>query len=494
MRARSRVALVALGLGLLLAAWVVASPPFAAPDEASHYLRALNIANGHLLGRKIPYSSVPLGPPERAFVNQDTRAVDVPAALSPPHVACVDGKPDVTGRCIEASPTGDYYPPAYVLPALALKVASNANTALWLSRFLSAALCFVFVALAVALLWDGSAWSVLGPLAAITPMVLFVSSIINPSGLDTVASLAFTAAGLRIARDRARVPAWIWVAFGVSGALTVLSFQAGPAFLVADLAVVAALAGRRRWGELGRAHRRALLAVGATLLGALVLWFAYGRVSGAAHGHFAMTPLRASLLQGLDQLGPVLRDAIGNFGSLTVHLPGAARGLWWSLVVGMVGGALWLGTWRERVVMALVLVLALAFPVLAYAWVYRHSGFGLQGRQVLPVLALIPLTAGELIRRHRERLATAPASWALAIGIGGIALLQGYAWWYDASDVAGAPVTLRFYAHARWSPPLGWIPWILVAALGVIALLVFAAGARSLDRPDHRAVVQGAGV
>jgi hypothetical protein len=199
--------------------------------------------------------------------------------------------------------------------------------------------------------------------------------------------------------------------------------------------------------------------------------------------------LRASLHAGLDQLGPVLRDAIGNFGSLTVHLPAAARWLWWLLVLAMVGAALWLSTGRERVVMALVLLLGLAFPVLAYAWVYRHSGFGMQGRQVLPVLALIPLTAGELIRRHREKLATRTGSWTLAGLTGGIALLQGYAWWYDASDVAGAPVTLRFYAHASWSPPLGWIPWLVVAALGVLALLAFAASSRSPDRSHDRAVV-----
>jgi hypothetical protein len=317
-----------------------------------------------------------------------------------------------------------------------------------------------------------------GLLAAITPMVLFVSSIVNPSGLDTVASLAFAAAGLRIARRPARVPPWVWIAFAVSGLLTVLTFQAGPAFLVTDLAVAAAVAGRGGLGELRRTQRRPVVAVGLILLAAVVLWFVYARVSGASHSPFGVAPFLRSLHEGFDQLGPVLRDAIGNFGSLTVHLPAAARWLWWLLVLGLVGAAVWLGSLRERVLMALVVALALAFPVLAYAWVYRHSGFGMQGRQVLPVLALIPLLAGELVRRDRARRPSRAGPGVLPVAIGGIAILQGYAWWYDARDVAGAPGALRFYAHATWSPPLGWIPWIVVAALGVLALLAFAVTSR----------------
>jgi hypothetical protein len=486
MSARSPATLVGLGLALLLAAWVVATQPFGAPDEASHYLRALNIANGHLLGSKIPYPNVPLTPAQQAFVNHDTRAVEVPARLSPPDVACINGKPDITGRCVEASPTGDYYPPAYLLPAVALKVASNADTGLWLSRFLSAASCFAFIALAIALLWSGSGWSLLGLLLALTPMTLFVSSILNPSGLETTASIALAAAGLRIARAPALARAWVWVALALSGAVTVLSFQAGPAFLVADLAAAGALIGAAGAGELRRQSRRQLGLAGLTIMTALVLWFVYASVSGASHSHFGVTPLLHSLRVGVEQLHIALRDAVGNFGSLTVELPTIAQWIWWLLVLALVAAAVWLGNRRERVVMALVLLLALAFPVLSFAWNYRYSGFGIQGRQVLPVLVLIPLLAGELVNRHRACLAGRHAGGVLGAAIAAIALFQAYAWWYDARAVAGAPGTLRFYAHAIWSPPLGWLPWIAVAALGTLALLWAAWLSAGPRAPSHR--------
>ena len=57
-------------------------------------------------------------------------------------------------------------------------------------------------------------------------------------------------------------------------------------------------------------------------------------------------------------------------------------------------GAISLGNLRERRLVVTVALLGLAFPVLFYAWVDRFTGFGLQGREVLPVLMLIPLVGG----------------------------------------------------------------------------------------------------
>jgi hypothetical protein len=63
-----------------------------------------------------------------------------------------------------------------------------------------------------------------------------------------------------------------------------------------------------------------------------------------------------------------------------------------------------------------------------------------------------------------------------------IAIVQSYAWWYDASFSAGRPRQLSFFNHASWQPPLGWPPWIAVALLGAAALLGFGAAA-ALARP-----------
>jgi Predicted membrane protein (DUF2142) len=467
---RSPLVLVGLGLALLLAAWVVATQPFNAPDEVSHYLRAVGISNGQLLGPKVGYPAPQLPPAQLAWAQQGTRGVMVTAPLAPPDVNCVTGRPD-TGNCEEPTEAGNYHPLPYLLPAAAIRVSGTAYTALWLSRAASAVQCFFFLILAAALLWDGSAWSLIGLLAAITPMVLFVSSVVNPNGLEVAAALAFAAGVLRLSRAPARASPWVWAGVSVSGLVTILAWQLGPVFVAADLLLLAGLLGRPGVRELVAGGGRSIWIASAILTLAAVVWLAYGLASGVEHSHFTL-----GLPHGLSQLVAVLKDSVGNFGTLTVHLPVAARWIWWLLVLALVGVALSVGDPRERVVLIVTAALVLAFPILFYAWVYRSSGFGMQGRYVLPVIVLIPLVAGELIRRHTDRLPLR-AKPRLARGslIVLIAGFQAYAWWYDASNVAGAPRGLRFYAHAAWSPPLGWLPWTAVAALGTLALLAFAA-------------------
>jgi hypothetical protein len=137
--------------------------------------------------------------------------------------SCIDGKPDVGSRgCVEATEVGNYHPLPYVLPAAAIKVSSDATTALWLSRLASAIPCVGFVLVAIALLWDGSARSLMGLLGAVTPMVLFVCSIVNPNGLELAASVAVAASVLRLARAPARAPNWVWVALAVTSAIVIV--------------------------------------------------------------------------------------------------------------------------------------------------------------------------------------------------------------------------------------------------------------------------------
>src|SRR5204862_258796 len=82
-------------------------------------------------------------------------------------------------------------------------------------------------------LWDGTLLSVAGLLVAVTPMVLFIASVLNPNGLELGANAAFLASGIRIARAPTESPRWVWASRGVSGAAAVLSWQLGPVVVVA---------------------------------------------------------------------------------------------------------------------------------------------------------------------------------------------------------------------------------------------------------------------
>ncbi|MHB8689896.1 MAG: DUF2142 domain-containing protein [Solirubrobacteraceae bacterium] len=473
---RARLGLVFAAVSLLLGAWVVATRPFDAPDEASHYLRAMTIANGQLVGPKIPLTPVPaqLSPAQLSWVEKDTTAVQVSGPLAPGGVVCVDGRPDLS-RCTEATEAGNYAPLPYLLPGLAISASSTATTALWRARAVSAALCLAFLLLAVALCWDGTLVSILGVLAAISPMVLFVCSILNPNGLEVAASLAFGAGVLRVSRDPGRVPRHVWGAVATAGAATILAWQLGPLFVAGDLALGLALIGRTGALELWRGSRRAALATAGVLGAAVALYVGYGLATGLMHSPFRLSSFGPGLHVGLQQLGPVFGDAVGTFGILTIHLPLAARWIWWLLVLSLIAGALWAGTRTERRVLIATVVLAVVFTVLFYAWSYRFTGFAMQGRYVLPLLCCVPLLAGEVLRRHwgavgaRRYAAFVPPAVLMLI-----ACLQAYAWSYDARIVAGDPGSIGFFTHATFIPPLGWAAWSVVAAGGVVALLTCA--------------------
>jgi len=338
---RARGTMVSLGLVCLLAAWVMATPPFGAPDEQSHYLRALTITNGRLLGPKVSYHLPGLPTPEPnwqkeelAWDDHDTRAVQVPPRLSPPAVSCLDGSPDVGARgCLEATPNGDYPPLAYLLPAVALRWAGDATTGDYLARAASAVPVLAFLILAVVLISPMGRSSLLGLLLALTPMVLFVGSVLNSSGLDIAASFACAAAAMRIAAGPERASAWVWVALAISGVVAILSWQLGPWFVLLSVALAAAIAAPQRASAVGAQRRRAIW-TGLAFTAAFAVYLVYGAISGVTHGGLSFTSLGSRISGGFDQLAHgVLPDAIGRLvGGRFLFRPSAtgSGGLEWS--------------------------------------------------------------------------------------------------------------------------------------------------------------------
>jgi hypothetical protein len=457
---------------------MMATPPFGAPDEQAHYLRALTIANGAILGPKVAYHLPGLQTPtpawqrqQQAWASHDTRAVHVPAKLSPPEIACLNGRPDITkGGCYEATPTGDYPPVAYLLPAAALRFAHNPTTGDWLARIASAIPVAVFLLIAVALISPLGSWALLGLLTAVTPMVLFVGSVLNPSGLGIAASLACAAAALRIAVDHERVSGWIWVALIVSGVVAILSWQLGAWFVLVSLLVAVVMAGPRTIDGI-RAWSRWAASSAFVLLAAFGLSIAYGVSSGLFHGALTLSPVVWRIRGGFSQLTHwVLPDAIGDFGWQTIRLPTPAYWIWWLLGLALVGGALVIGERRHRVAVCLALLVALGFPVLFYAFSYSNAGFGMQGRQVLPLLMLVPLVAGVVLQRSTDSRSEAPSA-LVPVAIAAVGAFQLFAWWVNARHSAGEPNAVWFLAHPMWSPPGGWWPWTALVLAGSASLI-----------------------
>jgi predicted membrane protein DUF2142 len=455
----------------------VATQPFGGPDEPSHYLRALSIVNGKWIGPKVPYPGRDMSAAQLAFANHDTTAVLVRTpALAPYEGTCgATGQPLLRGSCLMPDPNGNFPPLAYLLPAAALSTTHTAQVGLWRMRIVSVVPALAFLLLAVVLLWDGTAWSVLGLLISVSPMVLYAGSLLNPSGLQITACLAFAAAALRIARAPASPPAWVWAALALSGAVAILAGPIGLEFALFVLLVVGFVLGPRGVREVRSRTRPRTLALTTLTLGiAGLIALIYTRIAGFSTT-IGFTPILTGLKQGLHQLPWVLHDAVGSFATHNLPLPIAAEWIWLILALGLLATAIGLGSRRERGVVALTVVLGFAFPVLFYAWVDRFSGFTLQGREILPVLMVIPLVAGEVVNRNRGRVAGKPAArLMLGSAVGLIGAFQIYAWWYDVAHVTGARGALDFYNHAIYIAPLGWHFWAVLAILGAAALIALA--------------------
>ncbi|MBV9311875.1 MAG: DUF2142 domain-containing protein [Solirubrobacterales bacterium] len=475
---RLRPGLIVAGFVLLTLAWVFASAPYQAPDEQAHYLRAAAIASGTLLGP----TGFSRGSTEAqtAWLTSHTRRESIDARLIPPTFRC---KPvPASHRCVTSNYAGNYQPLPYLLPAVAARAAitlvdnahfaNRSRRALFLGRLVSASQCLVFFVLAFALLWRGTAWSVLGLLGALTPTTLFLSSVINPDGVELAANLAFIAGLLRLSDSGSTAPRWVWAGVGASGAVVVLAWHLGWVFVFVEAALVAMLVGVRQLRHLISDKRREAGATAIVLLAGLAVYLSWGLSVALLRGTFSLSAFGSGVQDGFAQLRVMLYGAVGLFGQLNVALP--ANGyywVWWLLVLALFVGGLALASWRERGVMTLACVIALAYPVLLYAGLLRHAGFSLQPRYVMPLLSVVPLLGGELVFRSYKRLPSRVIRYVPSAAIALIGCYELMAWWVNARAAAGKPTVFWFLHAPYWAPPSGWVPWAATATVGAIVLL-----------------------
>ncbi|MGH2447346.1 MAG: DUF2142 domain-containing protein, partial [Chloroflexota bacterium] len=486
--------LLCLSYGVLLLAWVWGNPPFASPDEWSHYVRAIGIGHGQLIGAPghvaVPGSATAIIKREDAWFNQATRSVTVPAhlsdaTLSGQPLSCDQFQPQISAACLAhvqlstrpagvVTPVGNYEPLGYILPGFLGRLGSNPFEVDHLGRLGAAAINFTLLAAALWLLWDGSMLSLAGLLLGVTPMSLFIASSINPSGLEISAGVAFSAALLRFWRERD--PAlWLCTAIGVLGLILCLSRTPSPLWAALDgLLLVGLLGIRELRGRVVRSPRGAALAAAGVAVGAglnRLYEHAYG-----SHLYLTMHDFVQQLGPAVARLPDVVMEEVGVFGWLDTLLPPLFYRVWIGMVIALVIIALYLGTLRQRVMLILAICATIALPIVFSAVLTAATGFDVQGRDMLPFVVMLPLLAGEIVYRHRDAV---PFK-ARVVGVTMLAeivfAMQFVAWYLNGRrQSVGAGGPLWYPPVAQWSPShLGWWPW-LVAALGAVVLAMVTA-------------------
>ncbi len=491
--------LVFIGWALLSVAWAFGNPPFAGPDEDEHYLRALEVGRGDLVGERLPSAATGATQRQLDYIRQLTYAMTIPAGLAPHDFECYIRDRNQSAACLDdvsppatetdgATQVGNYHPLPYLAPAAATRAADSPGPALRLARLANALLALILLGIAVRLAWsaDIGAPSLLGIVAAVTPMVIFCGAVLNPSGVEIAAAIAFTVALLRLRRDAscARSPR-VWAAIGASALVLALSRTSGPLWVVLiGAAAVALLGPRASWQFVRTGGRKAWLALGATAT-AVVL----NRVWERAHGpdtEIGVSNARAVLDDAVDEWWRASSELVGKFGYLEYRLPWIAYVGWFAAGFALLAVAIAVSRRVERRALLGVAVAALVLPMLFWIVAIRQTGFGLQGRHVLPILIVVPLLAGDVLREHAARLSDRTRR-ALLIGVpltaAAVHLIAFY--WAARRAAVGVDGPLFFLGSADWTPPLGWLPWLALASAGAGCIAAAALGTTYIGAAAH---------
>lgn len=510
-------ALVALALVLAGLAWTFGTPPGGAPDELTHYLKALGVAGGQLAGDPPdpawvpPYvetggaaaaHGAPADPGQRArlrWVRSQARTFSIPAALDvdttcdargPTRAGCLSRLRPPRPQDRVTTAMGTYQPLTYVLPGLAARVAHDPATAIRLGRLASAAFCLALLALAGAAAWGqggrAGALAGLGVLAAVSPAVLFVATTINSSGPEVAGAIAFTAGMLAVTRPGGR-SAVAWLAVGLGGVTLGGAKSFGPLFVLFTLLAVGALAGRPGLqAAVARPRGGAVVAGAATAVSAALGWV--WEFTRQPHAGVRASDVRPGLEDGIHNLSFLAKQGVGVFGRvLDVPMPTPAYAVWAALVLGVVGLAGRVADRRERAVLAAIAASALAL-VLALAVAVRPTGWGEQTRHVLAALVVLPLVAGEVLRRHAGALAARTAALAVVLAAGLAAAVHLTAWYVNARAWSSGPRGPAFLtAGDGWLPPGSWLPWAGAIVLAGVALVLAALATSVTERTQRPA-------
>jgi hypothetical protein len=480
------------------------------PDDVDHYLRAVGVAGGQVLGEPNPVldgAEVPttkgccVGPNPAAeyWVQAGLRKVTVPGDVRPELIDCASAADRPRFGCGAAAPLeaasydtlmGTIEPAGYLASGAALAVGDWGTNSFRVARLVTAWLAVLAIGLVLRGCAAGPRFArrVVGLCIATTPMVVFVLSSASPNAVETAGAIGVWLAVLELtAEPGTRASRWLWAGFALSGVLLVSARSLGPIWLLLVLAIAFVLRGHRPLVDRVRTDRvPALVALVLTGLAAAstVIWEAVVQPSVLVDTAFA----RSQFFDAIDNSNRIAREVVGTFGSIDLPLPRATILTWLGLVALAVVVALITGAGRGRAAVVVLLLAAFGAYLVIDLLVMRQNGFVAQGRHLLAAVVGVPILAVEVVRipAARWRRVADLAAVAVAVVCGA---LQLHSWAFAATSWApterGLVLTDAF--GGSWSYP-DPTPLIVVAVLSAAAFATATAATvlgRPPAEPDH---------
>jgi Predicted membrane protein (DUF2142) len=469
---------------LLSGLWSLANPPFAGPDEPAHVIRAHAIDRGELTGRT----------PSRRLLarlggDRSNLVVRAPEVYVATGIECFAFDRNVTAECLRGESSRDEtdaltsaarHPPAYYAAVGVVSFVSPPGSGtVYLMRLLTGAITGAFVATAVTALrrTAGSGFVAIGLLFAITPMVLFVSGIVNPNAPEIAAALALWVCGLQlVCMSGKAVDKRLVTAVGISGCTLALSRQLAPLWLGLIALTIFGFANRASLRNLVRSGWARLWAALITACAVAQLGWVYV-VKPLDTSHFGRHRInvptsevvRWTLGAGFGRY----REIVGVFGWLDTPAPMLTHLLWTAGVGFLIILAV---TWSRRRHVALLLGLIVAtivVPVILESIGVPDVGsLFWQGRYTLPLALGIPvLSAMAIASTRRGRQLTLTPRLVLAVGVA-VSTAQVLAFAQNLRRyTVGYDGPIPYWRNPRWSPPLSPLLLTLAYAIAIAAFV-----------------------
>jgi hypothetical protein len=480
--------LSALVFFALTMAWSFATPLGAASDEPAQIIKAAAVARGEFLGQP----TVPANNADRQHLGRAVMTVIVPATYGRDSdlANCYRHKPNVTAACAPGATTSGQlesattyvgrYPPFYYLVVGLPSLVWHSSTGIYMMRVLSGAASALLLglALAAAAVWGRSRLLVGGVVVAATPMVVFLGSVVNPSGLEITASIATWTTGLVLALDRRdEPPKGLIAAFISCACVLTVTRSLSPLWLALIVATLVCLEPGGCWKLL----RMRQIRIGGVIL---VVMAALGTIYITAFDALAITASGIPLKSGATVSTVVnlyqarasfyLTQTVGVFGWLDTSAPWPIVFLVGLAVIGLIWLALATALRRHVAVLIGVLGIALVLPIAIDVKnaLALHSDVW-QSRYAMPLYVGIPLIAATLAGR-RKAIGTAPAR-RIVVGIGvllcGSQLVCFYVALHRYTVGINGPVSLLLHRSGGWSPP---VPPIVLLGLATVIIASYA--------------------
>lgn len=465
----------AFGLFVVISTiWSLASPLGASPDENAHIIRAAATARGQIVEPDAPGRA-----PLNVIV---TVPRDYAASLTAPFCFAFDQRipagcerpfPASTAPTRTAIYVGRYPPLYYALVGWPTLLFRN-PAGFYLVRLVSALFCDALLALAVATAATvlTSAAALAGVIVAATPMVIYLSGMINPSSLEVPPAVAFwTGLATLGSRFRADPPRRLVALTTVAGTTLTLARSISPVWTLTALIVVSPLFRDR--DALRRLGRRSDIRISAAVLVASAATTTAWTL--AEHGLRTLpgqraprAPLPTVLHGAIGNATGYIPQAVGMFG-LAVPVPEIVV-LAWVAMAGALGILAWSRseTRAERSCIGLAFLAAGCLPTVIVTAGARSHGYIGFGRYFLPLYIGLPVVAAALLGRRPAEADCRLARLFVALAAAG-QLVSVY--WCLHRYLVGSdgPVSPLARVPLGWSPP---VPGLLLDVAFAIAMSV----------------------